>query len=85
MPTYDFRCKECGHTFEKMLKFAEREAYPQENRCPECGDGEIEQYIAAPCGFTTPESLGRKKAPDSFRELLRNMKKAHPGSTIKDR
>lgn len=81
---YDFRCKSCGHTFEENVKLADRENYPKENKCPKCLEGEIEQYIAGTCGFTTSESLGRKKAPDSFRELLRRMKKAHPGSTIKD-
>ena len=85
MPTYDFRCKnaECNHAFEKMLKLSEREEYPQNDNCPKC-NSEIEQYVAGTCGFTTSESLGRKKAPDSFRELMRRMKKAHPGSTIKD-
>lgn len=84
MPTYDFRCKKCDHTFEKSLSFSEREEYPKTNKCPECGDGEIIQYIGGVCGFTTSESLGRKKAPDGFREILRRMKKAHPGSTIRD-
>lgn len=84
MPKYDFKCKECGHTFEKQLKTSERSDYIKNTKCPECSEGEIQQILGNP-GFTTSQSLGRKKAPEEFRELMRRIKDAHPNSTIKDR
>jgi putative FmdB family regulatory protein len=43
MPIYEYECKKCGHRFEKILKFSDK----QPTRCPECG-GKIEQVITAP-------------------------------------
>ena len=34
MPTYEYRCPDCAHDFEKILKSADCKA-PQD--CPECG------------------------------------------------
>lgn len=34
MPFYEFKCPECGHTFEKIRKMSEA-SDPAE--CPECG------------------------------------------------
>ena len=36
MPTYDYRCKECGHEFEEQQTIAARNV-PRYNPCPECG------------------------------------------------
>ncbi len=33
MPTYDYECNECGHTFELFQTFSE----PVKRKCPECG------------------------------------------------
>lgn len=33
MPTYDYECNECGHTFELFQTFRE----PVKRKCPECG------------------------------------------------
>jgi putative FmdB family regulatory protein len=43
MPIYEYECKKCGHRFEKILKFSDK----QPTKCPECG-GKIEQVITAP-------------------------------------
>ncbi|HUO27291.1 MAG TPA: zinc ribbon domain-containing protein [Candidatus Aquilonibacter sp.] len=43
MPLYEFKCKKCGHTFEKIQKFSD----PKPKKCPECG-GPVEQVISAP-------------------------------------
>ena len=34
MPTYDYRCEKCDHTFEKSLKIADR-GVPTESPCEE--------------------------------------------------
>ena len=40
MPVYEYKCKECGEKFEKLVKM------DAEVRCPKCG-GEVEKLISA--------------------------------------
>ncbi len=46
MPTYEYRCKTCGHEFELLQLFAEK----PEKVCPACG-GEVERLISAGAGL----------------------------------
>ncbi len=41
MPTYDFRCKKCGHKFTVFTGVFERDRVT----CPECKAGEVEQLV----------------------------------------
>lgn len=43
MPLYEYRCKQCGHQFEKIQSFSA----PELKECPEC-NGEVERLISAP-------------------------------------
>jgi putative FmdB family regulatory protein len=43
MPLYEYLCKKCGHRFEEIKKFSDK----QPTKCPECG-GLLEQVISAP-------------------------------------
>ena len=43
MPIYEYRCKKCHHTFERIQKFSD----PHVKKCPECG-GAVEQVLSAP-------------------------------------
>jgi putative FmdB family regulatory protein len=43
MPLYEYQCKKCKHTFEKIQKFSD----PEVKKCPECG-GPVEKLISAP-------------------------------------
>jgi putative FmdB family regulatory protein len=43
LPLYEYRCKKCGHTFEKIQSFSA----PEEKECPLC-KGEVERLISAP-------------------------------------
>jgi putative FmdB family regulatory protein len=43
MPLYEYRCKKCGHHFERIQKFSD----PHVKKCPDCG-GAVEQVISAP-------------------------------------
>ena len=43
MPLYEYRCKKCGHRFERIQKFSD----PPVKKCPECG-GKVEQLLSAP-------------------------------------
>lgn len=43
MPLYEYKCKKCGHQFEKIQKFSDKMV----KKCPDCG-GPVEQMITAP-------------------------------------
>ena len=43
MPTYDYRCKACGHTFELYQTMSE----PEKRKCPECAKNSLERLIGA--------------------------------------
>ena len=43
MPLYEYRCKSCGHQFEKIQSFSA----PEEKECPAC-HGPVERLISAP-------------------------------------
>lgn len=43
MPRYDFKCPDCGETFEKVVSIAER----ANQTCDECG-GTLKQLVGIP-------------------------------------
>jgi putative FmdB family regulatory protein len=43
VPLYEYRCKSCGHIFEKIQSFSA----PEEKECPVCR-GEVERLLSAP-------------------------------------
>lgn len=43
VPLYEYRCKKCQHTFEKIQQFSDRPV----KKCPKCG-GPVEQLLSAP-------------------------------------
>ncbi|RPI46652.1 MAG: zinc ribbon domain-containing protein [Betaproteobacteria bacterium] len=42
MPTYEYRCKACGHHFEQVEHVSEHSAPHQ---CPKCGSNEVETLV----------------------------------------
>jgi putative FmdB family regulatory protein len=42
LPLYEYRCKDCGHQFEKIQSFSA----PEEKECPVC-HGPVEKLISA--------------------------------------
>lgn len=47
MPTYDYRCKNCGHTLEIFHGMTEN----PRRRCPLCGESKLEKLIGPGGGF----------------------------------
>ncbi len=47
MPTYDYRCNGCGHTFEHFQGLSE----PLLTKCPECRRKKLERLIGAGAGL----------------------------------
>lgn len=46
MPTYDYKCKKCGHRFEFFQSMSDEPL----TDCPECG-GEVERLIGTGAGL----------------------------------
>ncbi|HSN73344.1 MAG TPA: zinc ribbon domain-containing protein [Steroidobacteraceae bacterium] len=43
MPTYEYRCKDCGKVFERHERIAEHEkSHP---KCPECKSRDVEPVL----------------------------------------
>src|SRR5262245_49793877 len=47
MPTYEYKCNACGHTFEQ---FQSIKAKPT-RKCPKCGKNAVERLISAGAGL----------------------------------
>jgi putative FmdB family regulatory protein len=47
MPTYDYRCEACGHTFEEFQSITA----PAIRRCPVCGRKRVKRLIGPGAGI----------------------------------
>ena len=74
MPTYDYKCSKCEHSFEKILKIADRDL-PTKDVCPNCSaESSVEMCISAST-LVSPFSVDGLKRPQSqFRERMKQIK-----------
>ncbi|MCM8530380.1 MAG: zinc ribbon domain-containing protein [Lentisphaeraceae bacterium] len=47
MPTYDYKCENCGHTFETLQTMSAEHL----KTCPECKDDSLKRLIGAGAGL----------------------------------
>lgn len=74
MPTYDYQCKQCQHTFEEVNKIDDRHA-PTLNPCPQCqSEQSVELIVGSPL-IVDPIRLGVTKPHGAFKERMQEMKK----------
>ena len=73
MPTYDFRNKETGEVFEKIMKIAEREQYLLDNP-------QLESIITTAPAFTGDHVTIKKDT--GFKEVLQRIHEKTPGSEL---
>ena len=84
MPVYEYGCSECSHEFEEFKTMAEYDA-PLSEPCPSCYKvGYIDRLIYA-SEICDPVSLGVKKVPKGYNEVIKNIKKSYPGNTLEVR
>lgn len=81
MPNYDYRCTKCAAAWEVALPMSEREE-PIGAECPECKEGVLEQYLPYAPGFAYDHLNVRKRVPEAFKDVLRNIKTKHLHNTI---
>lgn len=44
MPIYEYSCKQCGHTFEKLVS---RSRMKDAQQCPDCGAVEADKLVSS--------------------------------------
>jgi len=74
MPSFVFKNKKTNEVFTKLMSFKDIDGYLKENP-------DLVQQLTAP-GIADPHSMGRIKPDDSFRDVLKEIKGKHRGSTI---
>ena len=81
MPFYEYGCNECLHEFEAFKTMAEYDA-PLSEPCPSCYKvGYIDRLISG-AEICDPVSVGVRKVPKGYNEVVKNIKKNYPGNTI---
>lgn len=82
MPNYDYQCNKCEFFItDVQLPIAARYV-PTTEPCPNChAEGTVEMAISAP-GVSYTANRGGLKTPESFKDILRNIKAQNPGSTL---
>lgn len=75
MPTYTFKNNESDEVFELFMSISEREKYIAENP-------NVTQLPPNTVNVVDPVRMGRMKPSDSFRDIIRNIKKEHIGSNV---
>ncbi|NDG30852.1 hypothetical protein EB118_12365 [bacterium] len=75
MPTYSFRNKNTGEEFDEIMLISKLDQYKINNP-------HLEQLLGTP-SLGDPVRLGMKKPDDSFRDLLKQIKKNTQSHRIK--
>ena len=84
MPVYEYGCNECSHEFEEFKTMAEYDV-PLSEPCPSCYKvGYISRLISG-AEICDPVSVGVRKVPKGYNEVVKNIKKNYPGNTIEVR
>lgn len=83
MAYYQYQCKQCGHSFEQILKIADR-LLPEQTPCEKCG-GEIQQAILIAPSFKDPwgaDLHDKKQVGSDWKEVLSHIHQKNPGSNL---
>ena len=83
MPLYEYQCKECGHSFEEIVPYSDREK-PTQQECPSCKKiGAIARAMSALNISYQGGKTVMQRAGNTWNELLRKIHKgAGKGSNV---
>ena len=79
MPTYGFKCKECGEEWEKSTLIRDRD---EEQECPECKCF-ASRRLFEPGRLADPIAIGVQKPSKAFQDKMKAMKEYYPDSTVR--
>lgn len=75
MPTYTFRNKETGDTFDQFMSISAREEYLKDNT-------HLEPVINGAPMVCDPVRVGARKMDTGFKEVLQKVHERSPGSRL---
>ena len=76
MPTYDYNCTKCNHSFDRLLKIADMHQ-PISEPCPECAAlGSVTKIMGAPV-MGDAVRLGITRTDNGFKEVLQRIHSAN--------
>ena len=75
MPTYSFRNKETGEEFDEIMSISKLDQYKIDNP-------HLEQLLGTP-PLGDPVRLGLKKPDDTFRDILKQIKKNNDSKRVR--
>jgi putative FmdB family regulatory protein len=76
MPTYDYACSACGHSFDRILKIVDMHQ-PTTEPCPEChAPGLVAKIMGAPV-MGDAVRLGITRTDNGFKEVLQRIHAAN--------
>ena len=84
MPFYEYGCNECSHEFEAFKTIAEYDI-PLSEPCPSCYKVGYITRLVSGAEICDPVSLGVRKVPSGYNEVVKNIKKSYPGNTLEVR
>ena len=80
MPTYQYKCNECGNEFEEIHRVSDREI-PVDTLCEVCGQGNIMLVPQIPSMISMRGSW-RQHTSDGWKDRLKEIKRSNPGSRL---
>lgn len=83
MPTYDYECGKCGHTFEVFQSISES----PKKKCPECGKLKLRRLFGTGAALVFKGSgfYQTDYRSDSYKKAAEADKKAASGGDAKDK
>lgn len=64
MPTYDYKCLDCGHQFEQHVKLHD---FHQNQKCEKCGSFNTQREVAAVKSYRVSGDNSSSTTPRRFR------------------
>ena len=78
MPTYDYRCSKCEHTFEEFHSMNEDNT-PIKKPCPKCGKKKVTKAVSKPVGIGADTNMTPdKKTGGQWSEMMGRIKNNIP-------
>jgi len=88
MPTYNYKCTKCGHTFEQFVHRIAYQKEPESEPCPKCSENDSVKHTFVPVIMSVSHisevGAAVKKLNDgsAFKEKLQQIHDNTPGSKL---
>lgn len=75
MPTYDYRCDSCDHSFESIRSMSQRDV-PTQEPCPSCGVFSVKKLITSPSIHNQSNCVSIKSSSvaGDFKDMMKGVK-----------